>query len=323
MSGINIFQELFPTIRKVDWTPSTIRKHLFGDGDQPIEKLCQLMMESDGEYSSLLIADQILTAFENLDEDGRVAFFKMLNEDYDLDVSALQDMTNRYLEAPSVSALKNLTNAAESRRKELFRRLNMAPSGTIRLVKMREALLRLAREDKSISKMDADFRHLFSSWFNRGFLLMQPVDWTTPAHILEKVIAYEAVHEICNWDELRSRLEPDDRHCYAFFHPAMQDEPLVFVEVALTEKIPQNISDILQPDRQQLDPADASCAIFYSISNCHSGLSGVSFGNLLIKQVAMNLTHLFPHLKTFSTISPVPGFTNWLKQVAEKRTRCS
>ena len=146
---------------------------------------------------------------------------------------------------------------------------------------------------------------------------MEPIDWTTPAHILEKIIAYEAVHEIESWEALRRRLEPSDRYCYGFFHPSMEDEPLVFVEVALTEDIPRGISEILHRDGAAEKPDNPSCAIFYSISNCHSGLAGVSFGNFLIKQVATSLQMRFPQLKKFATISPVPGLRRWLEQQAE------
>jgi malonyl-CoA decarboxylase len=184
---------------------------------------------------------------------------------------------------------------------------------------MREHLLAAMRERPELKKIDTDFHHLFNAWFNRSFLLMQPIDWTTPAHILEKIIAYEAVHEIASWSELRRRLQPSDRYCYAFFHPSMEDEPLVFVEVALTDQVPRGIGEILHRDTESYAPENPSCAIFYSISNCHTGLAGVSFGNFLIKQVATSLKQRIPQLKTFSTISPAPGFRNWLESQAQER----
>jgi malonyl-CoA decarboxylase len=177
---------------------------------------------------------------------------------------------------------------------------------------MREHLLTAMRDNPQLHRVDTDFHHLFNSWFNRGFLVMEPLDWTTPAHILEKIIAYEAVHEIGSWSELRSRLEPADRYCYGFFHPSMGEEPLVFVEVALTDHIPREIGEILHRDGDGELADNPSCAIFYSISNCHRGLAGVSFGNFLIKQVATSMKLRFPQLKTFSTISPAPGFRDWL-----------
>ena len=156
--------------------------------------------------------------------------------------------------------------------------------------------------------------HLFSSWFNRGFLVLRRIDWSTPAIILEKIIRYEAVHEIRDWDDLRRRIDPPDRRCYAFFHPALIDEPLIFVEVAFTSGIPRAIAPILGKDGDTLAPERANTAVFYSISNCQRGLAGVSFGSFLIKQVVEEISREFPRLSTFVTLSPVPGFASWLKR---------
>ena len=308
---MNILQGLVPTIWSGNWAPA-IRKRLFKDGESSIESLCQMMMESDGEYSSLLISDRILTAFENLDTEGLVHFFYLLNEEYDLDAGQVEVLAREYAREQNAETLSALTHASEPRRLELFRRLNLAPGGIRRLVKVREELQKLLTEHPSLKKVDADFRHLFSSWFNRGFLTLHPIEWETPAHILEKIIVYEAVHEIHNWEALRPRVEPMDRYCYGFFHPAMEDDPLVFVEVALSNSMPETIQEILQTDREIMDPNHVTCAVFYSISSCHSGLKGVSFGNFLIKQVATSLKRRFPNLKTFATISPAPGFRKWL-----------
>lgn len=316
MSTMKIFQELIPSLRLGNWAPASIRKHLFGDESQTIDELCRMTMDSDGEFSSLLLAERILNAFEKLDDKGCHDFFELLNNDYDLDIDNLKSAMENYQRSPDAGNLHRLTMAAEPGRQELFRRINLAPEGTRRLVKVREKLLAYVKQQPELKRTDSDFRHLFNDWFSRGFLLMQPIDWTTPAHILEKIIAYEAVHEIGTWSELRSRLEPNDRHCYAFFHPSMQDEPLVFVEVALCQAIPSNINDVLNIEREAVDPEEASCAIFYSISNCHSGLAGVSFGNFLIKQVATSLKQRFPQLKKFATISPAPKFRQWLQSEA-------
>ena len=305
-----------PTLRLGRWTPSALRKHLFGEETETIETLCRMMMESDGEYSSLLLAERILNAYEKLDAESQLNFFNLLLNDYDIDVAELKVSVETYERSPDAGSLLRVTSAAEPQRQELLRRINLAPEGTRRLVKMREHLLELAGEKPGLKKIDTDFHHLFSAWFNRGFLLMEPIDWTTPAHILEKIIAYEAVHEIESWEDLRSRLEPADRYCYGFFHPSMQDKPLVFVEVALTDEIPNGIGEILQRDDPTIGAENASCAIFYSISNCHKGLAGISFGNFLIKQVATSLQLRFPQLKKFSTISPAPGFRRWLEQQA-------
>ncbi|MDH3636397.1 MAG: malonyl-CoA decarboxylase [Gammaproteobacteria bacterium] len=307
-----------PSLRIGQWTPAVLRKHLFKEETKSIESLCRMMMESDGEYSSLLLAERILNAFENLDEPARLEFFDVLLVDYDIDPAEIRAAVEAYELNPDAKNLVRVTAAAEPRRQELLRRINLALGGTRRLVKMREHLLTAMRDKPELKKIDTDFYHLFNAWFNRGFLLTEPLDWTTPAHILEKIIAYEAVHEIERWSELRSRLEPEDRYCYGFFHPSMEDEPLVFVEVALTDHIPRGIGEILRREPTGESPENLTCAIFYSISNCHRGLAGVSFGNFLIKQVATSLKLRFPQLKTFATISPVTGFRRWLDLQAEE-----
>ena len=315
---MQFFQDLIPNLQIGRWTSSVLRKHLLNEETESIDSLCRMMMESDGEYSSLLLAERILNAYEKLSREERIEFFRLLLADYDIDVDGVKNAISDYEKTPDATNLLKVTAASEPRRQELLRRINLAPGGTRRLVKIREHLLLALRENPEFRKIDTDFHHLFNAWFNRGFLLMEPLSWTTPAHILEKIIAYEAVHEIKNWAELRSRLEPEDRYCYGFFHPSMEDEPLVFVEVALTEQIPSEIGEILHRDPESEAPENPTCAIFYSISNCHHGLSGVSFGNFLIKQVATSLKMRFPQLKTFSTISPAPGFRRWLQAEARQ-----
>lgn len=314
---MQFIQDLMPSLRLSKWAPTVIRKHLLNEETETLDSLCAMMMASDGEYSSLLLAERILNAYESLDADGRLEFFTLLHSDYDIDTAAIKSAVKDYERSSDATNLLRVTDAAEPGRQELLRRINLTPGGTRRLVKMREHLLEAIRDKPELKKIDTDFHHLFNAWFNRGFLLMEPIDWTTPAHILEKIIAYEAVHEIENWSELRSRLEPADRYCYGFFHPSMEDEPLVFVEVALTDQVPRGIGEILQREPEIEAPENPSCAIFYSISTCHRGLSGVSFGNFLIKQVATSLKLRFPQLKTFATISPVPGFRAWLQAQAK------
>jgi malonyl-CoA decarboxylase len=316
---MQFFQDFMPSLRIGRWTSSMLRKHLLKEETETIESLCRMMLESDGEYSSLLLAERILNAYEGLAPDGRIEFFKLLEADYDIDVTQIKEAIDDYEHNPDAANLTRVTAASEPRRQELLRRINLAPGGTRRLVKMREHLLDTRRDFPEFDKIDIDFHHLFNSWFNRGFLMMEPLDWTTPAHILEKIITYEAVHEIKSWEDLRSRLEPEDRYCYGFFHPSMEDEPLVFVEVALTDHVPGAIGEILHRDPESEAPDNPACAIFYSISNCHKGLAGVSFGNFLIKQVATSLKMRFPQLKTFATISPAPGFRRWLQAEARQR----
>jgi malonyl-CoA decarboxylase len=213
----------------------------------------------------------------------------------------------------SETAATDLHFASEPKRQELFRRLNRAPNGTRALVTMRAHLLKLARDNPDLRRVDRDLAHLFSSWFNRGFLVLRRIDWASPASVLEKIIRYEAVHEIHGWDDLRRRIDAPDRRCYAFFHPALADEPLIFVEIALTEDMPGAIAPLLREDRTIIDPARARTAVFYSISNCQAGLAGVSFGNFLIKQVVEELQRELPRLEAFVTLSPVPGLRFWMK----------
>jgi malonyl-CoA decarboxylase len=179
---------------------------------------------------------------------------------------------------------------------------------------LREDLLAHLRENPRLKPVDADFVHLFTSWFNRGFLVLKRIDWTTPANILEKIIRYEAVHAIRDWDDLRSRVEPSDRRCYGFFHPQLVDEPLIFVEVALTREIPDSVGKLLNIGRIPIAADEATTAVFYSISNTQAGLSGVTFGSFLIKQVVEDLKSELPNLKTFVTLSPAPGFAAWLER---------
>ena len=200
---------------------------------------------------------------------------------------------------------------------ELLRRINMAPGGTGALIAMRSEIASWLRGEPELKLLDADLKHLFASWFNRGFIELRRLDWQTPAAVLEKLIAYEAVHEIKGWDDLRRRLAPD-RRCFAFFHPALPGEPLIFVEVALVQGLATAMPPLLARETDEeaarAQAARADTAIFYSISNCQDGLRGVAFGNFLIKQVVEELKAEFPQLKRFSTLSPVPGFRRWLGQ---------
>jgi len=283
---------------------------------EDLAELCADLLSSKGEATGVALAARILEGYDRLEPEGRRAFFDGLSGKYDPDPAAVTSAAKRYAADRSSEALAALSAAAETRRQELFRRLNLAPGGTARLVAMRADLLKILREAPELARIDADFRHLLGSWFNRGFLVMRPIDWNTSAAVLEKIIAYEAVHEIDSWDELRRRVGPEDRRCFAFFHPSMPDEPLVFVEVALTRAVPGSIQAVLAPERERVDPRAATTAVFYSISNCQEGLRGVSFGAFLIKQVAEDLAHDLPKLETFVTLSPAPGFASWLAEHA-------
>ena len=232
------------------------------------------------------------------------------------DVEQIQSALNDYKDNADLDNLEALIEAAEPKRQELIRRMNMAPEGIYSLVSMRRDLLRLQKQNPNLKIVDNDFRALFASWFNRGFLNLRRIDWKTPAHILEKLIAYESVHAIQNWDDLRRRLARD-RRCYAFYHPAFgEDEPLIFVEIALLDHLADNVQALLSLDESVGDPTKANTAIFYSINNCQPGLKGISLGNFLIKQVVADLQADLPNLKTFSTLSPIPGFVRWLRKAA-------
>lgn len=277
-----------------------------------IEAHCEALLSSRGEASGMAQADDILTFWRGFDTAMQHQFMRMLVARFGPRTDRLEAAIDAYRSSRSPQALLELHRAAEPRRQELIRRLNLAPNGIATLVRMRETLLELKAVDRNLAAVDADFAHLFASWFNRGFLVLRSISWSTPADVLEKIIRFEAVHHIGDWDELRRRLAPADRRCFAFFHPQLVDDPLIFVEVALTREIPAKIDDVLRGDRAPIRTEDATTAVFYSISNCQKGLRGVSFGNFLIKQVVEDLRRELPKLDTFATLSPVPGFADWL-----------
>jgi malonyl-CoA decarboxylase len=285
------------------------------------ERACETLLSSRGEASGMALAKAILDRWERFDASEARDFMAMLLARFGPDADRLEKAIDAYRAEPSPAAILELHLAAEPRRQELVRRLNLAPGGTATLVRMRETLLKLKNDDPAFEVVDADFAHLFGSWFNRGFLVLRPINWSTPADILEKIIRYEAVHDIGGWDELRRRLAPEDRRCFAFFHPQLIDDPLIFVEVALTREIPTDIHDVLREDRAPIRADEATTAVFYSISNCQEGLRGISFGNFLIKQVVEDLRRELPRLDTFVTLSPVPGFAEWLSR--ERRSEVS
>lgn len=282
--------------------------------NRPLQELCDALLSSRGEVSGNRIAQAILLRFTNASDEDQLAFFQMLVTRFDIDTQKVQSAANSLAEHNSSENLGYLLECVEPRRQELFRRLNRVPGATGMLVNMRACLLKHMKQNKELKRIDLDFQKLFRAWFNRGFLVLREIDWQTPANILEKLIAYEAVHAISSWDALRRRLAPTDRKCFAFFHPAMLDEPLIFVEVALTSAAPESIKEILSQNRTELAAEEANTAVFYSISNCQAGLAGVSFGNFLIKQVAHELSLQLGNLNMYRTLSPVPGFMRWVNE---------
>ena len=277
-----------------------------------LSEKCQALLSNVGEATGLARSREILDDYKRLDKTEQLAFFQQIYANFGVDEDLLRQTVNEWLKHPDKIESRKIHTISEPLSQELIRRLNLSYGGTAALVKMREDLLEHIKTDPSLAALDKDFQHLFTSWFNNGFLRLERISWSTPATILEKIIAYEAVHEIQGWDELRLRVAAHDRRLYAFFHPSLSDEPLIFVEVALTGDMPNNISSILSGDRQTLDPHLASTAVFYSISNCQTGLRGISFGNFLIKQVVEELKRELPDLNRFVTMSPVPGLRRWI-----------
>ena len=281
------------------------------DVDRTIE-LCRALLTERGEVSGARVAAEVLGAYQRLSEEEVEWFFDRLVKAFSVDAEAVRQAAAAYRLDASPANLLTLQEAVEPPRQELFRRCNMAPGGTAVLVGMRRRLLRTLGDHPHRAEIDADLTHLFRSWFNRGFLTLARIDWQTSAVVLERLIRYEAVHQIQGWHDLRRRLE-SDRRCYAFFHPALPQEPLIFIEVALTRAVTAQVQPLLDPDSPVDDPARATCAIFYSITNCQVGLSGISFGNFLIKQVVEELGRELPRIRTFASLSPMPGFCAWLR----------
>ncbi len=291
---------------------------LFGLSSPPVQNrdlagLAEMILSRRGEVSGAILAEAFLEAYRQASVPDRDAFMRALLDRFGPDRPVLDAAAAAYNAEPSAENIARLHEAAEPRRQELFRRINFAKRGTATLVEMREHLMDMLAKEPALQPVDLDFCHLFSSWFNRGFLMLRSIDWTTPANILEALIRYEAVHDIDGWDDLRRRLAPADRRCFGFFHPQLEDEPLIFVEVALTDHLPASVDALLARDRQPLEVQQATTAVFYSISNCQRGLAGISLGNFLIKQVVNDLKRDLPRLENFVTLSPIPGFGAWLR----------
>ena len=306
------FGELLQSI--ADRGRALIRREPARGRSDGLAELCEALLSGRGEASGVALANEILSNYAALTTGPRIAFFEALAKTFGHDPARIDAAIAAWRQSPSSDTANELHRATEPRRRELFRRLNLAPGGTAALVRMREQLLDALDHRDDLAVVDNDFVHLFSSWFNRGFLVLRRIDWSTPALILEKIIRYEGVHKIRDWDDLRRRIDPPDRRCYAFFHPALVDEPLIFVEVALTREIPAAIAPILSDKREAVVPERARTAVFYSITNCQRGLTGVTFGHFLIKQVVEEVSREIPRISTFVTLSPAPNFAEWLKR---------
>jgi malonyl-CoA decarboxylase len=289
-------------------------------GGERARRLAEALLSGRGEASGAALARELIEALNALPSKDRLAFCRHIATGFTPDEAALREAVEAWLADPTPERAAILSNAAEPPRQELLRRMNQAQGGTAALVGLRQEILGAVRTQPELAPLDNDLRHLFASWFNRGFLDLRRIDWNTPAAVLEKLLVYEAVHEIQGWTDLRRRLAAD-RRCFAFFHPALPGEPLIFVEVALVRGLSTAVAPLLAPDTDEKAQGkrarEADTAIFYSISNCQEGLRGVSFGNFLIKQVVEELKQELPRIEQFATLSPVPGFRRWLDRHAE------
>ncbi len=273
---------------------------------------CRRLLSERGAANSAAIAGSLVAHFSALPDEQQSSFFDRLSRDFSPDPKAVLLSAQAYADDPSAPNLLRLTQLTEPPRQELLRRINRSPGGTSSIIAMRSALLARLAAKPELQALEADLLHLLSSWFNPGFLQLQRVDWNSPAQLLEQLIRHEAVHQIDGWDDLRRRLQPD-RRCFAFFHPQLPQEPLIFVEVALLPQVPERIAPLIDKKSTPLSANQFKVAAFYSISNCQPGLKGVSLGNFLIKRVAEELKREVPQLRTFCTLSPMPGFARWLR----------
>ena len=276
---------------------------------------CRRLLSERGAANSVAIAQSLVARFNALTNDQQGTFFERLSSDFGPKPQLVLTCAQAYAAEPNASNLQQLLRQVEPPRQELLRRINRLPGGTSGIVAMRQALLERLNRKPELRAVEADFLHLLSSWFNPGFLQLTRVDWNSPAQLLEKIIQHEAVHAIDGWSDLRRRLQPD-RRCFAFFHPQLPQEPLIFVEVALLAKMPAAIAPLIGQESSPTAPKDFKVAAFYSISNCEPGLRGVSMGNFLIKRVAMELQRELPQVRTFCTLSPIPGFARWVRNGA-------
>ena len=314
---MNFFQNMISSIMKNGLSLTGFRSHNFGELHKDINKAADSVMSSSGEVSSIVYAEHLLHLIDDQTDEELLVFLNYLLTEYDIDTESLLENVKAYQSEKNQDNLNLISSSSEPRWIELFRRLNAAPAGTHKLIKLREKIkYLLTMGNLELESLDKGLLRLFKYWFNPSFLVLEKIDWSTPANVLEKIIEYEAVHEINSWDDLRARLAPSDRQCFAFFHPLIPEDPLIFVEVALTNKIPETIAEVIRIERDEIENDQINTAVFYSISNCQNGLSGISFGNFLIKKVAHKLRQEIDGLDNFLTLSPLPGLMRWLENSA-------
>ena len=314
---MNFFQNMISSIMKNGLSLTGFRSHNFGELHKDINKAADSVMSSSGEVSSIVFAEHLLHLINDQTDEELIVFLNYLLTEYDIDTESLLENVKAYQSEKNQDNLNLISSSSEPKWIELFRRLNAAPAGTHKLIKLREKIkYLLTMGNLELESLDKGLLRLFKYWFNPSFLVLEKIDWSTPANVLEKIIEYEAVHEINSWDDLRARLAPSDRQCFAFFHPLIPEDPLIFVEVALTNKIPETIAEVIRIERDEIENDQINTAVFYSISNCQNGLSGISFGNFLIKKVAHKLRQEIDGLDNFLTLSPLPGLMRWLENNA-------
>ena len=283
-----------------------------------ILSLCDDLLSNKGAVFGITVARDITSLYQELSNENKFNFFKKLNEKYKPNHTKVGEAIELYTKSQNEKNLSTLFKVAEGKRRELFRRMNMAPNGTSIIVSLREDLLKILNDNKDLVPFDNDLRHLFSAWFNPGFLKLEKITWETKAAVLEKIMKYERVHHINDMNELKRRLG-EDRRFFSYFHPALEDEPIIFVQVALTKGLGKSIQEIMKPSGESNKKYDT--ATFYSISNCQEGLSRITLGNFLIKRVVYEIQEELPQIKNFGTLSPIPGFAEWFSYLDENKIK--
>ncbi|MBD1145214.1 malonyl-CoA decarboxylase family protein [Pelagibacterales bacterium SAG-MED37] len=282
---------------------------------ESIISLCDDLISNKGAAFGITVARDITDLYQTLSPEKKLLFFKKINEKFRPNHTKVIEAIDLYKAEQNDKNLFKLFVTSEGQRRELFRRMNMSPNGISTIVSLREDLLKILNENKELKPLDNDLRELFKSWFNPGFLKLAKITWDTKAAVLEKIIQYERVHKIKDMNELKRRLG-EDRRFFSYFHPALDDEPIIFVQVALTNGLGKSIQEIMKPSAEGAKKYDT--ATFYSISNCQEGLSRVTLGNFLIKRVVYEIQEELPNIKNFGTLSPIPGFRDWFTTLDEK-----
>ena len=285
---------------------------------ESIMSLCDDLISHKGAAFGITVARDITELYQTLSPENKLLFFKQINEKYKPSFKKVNEAIENYTKSQNDRTLSDLSKVSEGNRRELFRRMNMAPNGTAIIVALREDLLKILKLNKELSELDNDLRHLFRAWFNPGFLKLTKITWDTKAAVLEKIIKYERVHQIKDMNELKRRLG-EDRRFFSYFHPALEDEPIIFVQVALTKGLGKSVQELMKPSSNDKKKYDT--ATFYSISNCQEGLSRVTLGNFLIKRVVYEIQEELPHIKNFGTLSPIPGFADWFSYLEESKIK--